>query len=103
MLKLSFGVIFLCGFLVHDQLLAVSTEADHEQRASDDSSESNIAFDSADLTAVVGTLTGEYQLEAYRSINNDPILLAISKEQNSANLGRISQLRWMSIGQPMFI
>ena len=48
-------------------------------------------------------MTGEYQLEAYRSINNDRILFELSEGKNSANLGKISQLHWVSIGQPMFV
>ena len=103
MLKLSVGVIFLCGFLVLNQLFTVSTDTGNEQRVSGESSDSNIAFDSVDLTTIVETVTGEYQLEAYRSIKNDPILLAFSNEQNSVNFGKISQLHWMSIGLPTFV
>ena len=67
--------------------------------------ENNIAFDLPDLTAIVMTSSGQFQLETYKFINNDKILQErdshISGSQGrSPPSSATSQLLWVSIGEP---
>ena len=64
--------------------------------------ENDIAFDLPDLAATMEASTGgEYQMEAFKSVNNDRIL------QNAAAGGGASfassQLFWVSVGQPSVV
>ena len=61
-----------------------------------DQSENNIAFDLPDLTVTVNTPSGgEYQIEAYKSVNNDRIMLSAASQTPSQGS---SQLFWVSVG-----
>jgi hypothetical protein len=66
------------------------------QTSNEDTSENNIAFHTAELTVTIETPNGgEYQLEAFKSVHNDPVLNKIDRP--------VSQLSWVSIGHPTFI
>ena len=91
----------LTALLAIDQLSAATTnDNDSSGTVDNDLSGTNIAFDLPDLTATVETTSGLFQLEAYKSINNDPIIRDVTSGQASA---RTSQLFWVSVGQPAFI
>ena len=66
------------------------------QNVAESSIANNIAFDLPDLTVTIETLSGEYQLRAYKSVNNDATIL------DRHNSSRTSQLSWVSVGQPRF-
>ena len=67
-----------------------------------DKSGTSIAFDLPDLTAIVETTSGFFQLEAYKSIDNDQIIRDVVSGQTAA-LAKTSQLFWVSVGQPDFV
>ena len=62
----------------------------------------NVAFDLPDLTAIVETTSGLFQLEAYKSTGNDQIIQDAATGQSAA-LTKTSQLFWVSVGQPEFV
>ena len=72
------------------------------ETSTNDLSGSNIAFDLPDLTAIVETTGGLFQLEAYKSTGNDQIIRDVATGQSAA-LAKISQLFWVSVGQPDFV
>lgn len=76
----------------------VQTQSDSSGRQSP----MNIAFDLPDLITTVATDSGTAQLVAYKSTNNDRILVnatASAKTPSSSS----SQLFWVSIGVPKLI
>ena len=66
-----------------------------------DETSHGIAFDSPDLTAIVDTTSGQFQLEAFKWTRNDRILEQLSSDK--AVTSAITQLGWVSIGHASFV
>ena len=81
---------------------SIETDAELNDKNADSSDDKNIAFELPDLTATIETPAGgHYQIEAYKSVPNDRILLQNAEGKPAA--GSTSQLFWVSVGQPTFV
>ena len=102
-LKIGVTILFVI-WVAANPSTATASEEENENTGVDkkDLSDTNIAFDLPDLTATVETTTGTYQLEAYKSVNNDQIIRDVSTGQTTA-FDKVTQLLWVSVGQPTFV
>ena len=100
MSKIAILVIVLIISSTAAQNLGALTDNENEESGLEvdkkDLSDSNIAFDLPDLTSIIETSSGAFQLEAYKSVNNDRIIRNVSNE-------KVSQLFWVSVGQPTLV
>ena len=98
----TIGVIaFVLWLIVLQTTLLSALESGNEDVKIEDRdlSDSNIAFDLPDLTVLVETTTGSYQLEAFKSVNNDKII----EDSTSNKTNKAPQLNWVSVGKPTFV
>lgn len=97
MIPITANVLFLSiAFCQSVTSTRVETLQSNDDKAVSSHQQMNIAFDLPDITATVKTASGDFQLEAYKSIDNDRILNGGSKE-------RTSRLFWVSVGFPNFV
>ena len=103
---MRFEVVSIITLLAVHFGFAISTlksDEDGKRGAHDDFS-IDIAFDLPDLTAVVDTMSGEFQLEAFKWSKNDQILEKLGQLSNVGAPTSIStELRWVSIGYVTFV
>ena len=100
---MQFRAIILIS--MHFGFAASTLKSDRvERRGTNDEFSKDIAFDLPDLTAVVDTMSGEVQLEAFKWTKNDQILERLGQKNSDGATTSIStELRWMSIGYATFV
>jgi hypothetical protein len=104
--SIKMASLFACGyFCVAAALLSPATRTRRNTNNTSTTPNSNIAFDLPDLTTIVETPDGRgYQLDAYRTTQNDRILMDIRDSSGRLHQAwRISRLSWVSIGHPMLV
>ena len=99
-------VVLIATLLAMRFGFAVSTLKSDEagKRGANDEFSKDIAFDLPDLSAIVETTTGQFQLEAFKWSKNDQILERIGQQSSVGAATSIStELRWVSIGYVTFV
>ena len=100
------GISIMVSMIASQKVITMAGNDDEEDTVKitkKDLSDTNIAFDLPDLTTV-DTSSGSFQLEAYKSVNNDQILWDRDSSNGKTEVSsKISQLIWVSVGQPVLV